>query len=163
MSVPLLKILLVAVVALFSSLVAFNNMTDYSSNFLFVQHVLSMDTTFPDNKGMWRSISSPFVHHIGYVAIILAELGVAIICWVGAFRLWQNRSDLQAFHRAKKTAITGLVLGILLWFGGFITVGGEWFLMWQSGTWNGQQASSNFVNALGIILIFLNMKDEKEL
>ena len=34
------KVVMVAAVALFASLVAFGNMTDYSTNFVFVQHVL---------------------------------------------------------------------------------------------------------------------------
>ena len=160
MSTRLLKIFLVFTVAVFSSLVAFNNVTDYGSNFSFVQHVLSMDTTFPENKAMWRSINSQLAHHIAYICIILAELCIAVFCWAGTFKLWQNRSDAQSFNRAKNTALTGLVLGILLWFGGFMTIGGEWYLMWQSSVWNGQQASSQFINALGIILIFLNMNDE---
>jgi predicted small integral membrane protein len=45
------KILLVASVALFTTLVVFNNITDYGSNYAFVEHVLRMDTVFPNNKG----------------------------------------------------------------------------------------------------------------
>src|SRR5918994_6470166 len=43
------KILMVLALAAFAFLVTFNNITDYGSNFAFVQHVLSMDTTFPGN------------------------------------------------------------------------------------------------------------------
>ena len=48
--IRLVKAVLVAAVALFFTLVAFGNVTDYGSNWLFVQHVLSMDTTFPDSN-----------------------------------------------------------------------------------------------------------------
>ena len=37
----------VAAIALFASLVAFGNLTDYNTNFAFVEHVLLMDTIFP--------------------------------------------------------------------------------------------------------------------
>jgi predicted small integral membrane protein len=37
----------------------------------------------------------------------------------------------------------------------FLTVGGEWFLMWQSHTWNGQDAAFRMFASLGIILIYL--------
>ena len=45
------KMLLLAGVALFYTLVVFNNLTDFDSNYQFVRHVLTMDTTFPGNNG----------------------------------------------------------------------------------------------------------------
>ena len=45
-AVRVAKIVLVAALALHASLVAFGNITDYGTNFSFVQHVLSMDTIF---------------------------------------------------------------------------------------------------------------------
>ena len=59
--------MLVWSIALFTTLVAFSNITDYDSNFFFVRHVLMMDTTFPDNKGLWRAIDSPLIHHAVYI------------------------------------------------------------------------------------------------
>jgi hypothetical protein len=53
------KIVMVACLAIFCLIVVFTNLTDYSTNFLFVKHVLSMDTTFPGNALMYRSITSP--------------------------------------------------------------------------------------------------------
>ena len=47
------KIFLLAGIALFYTLVVFNNLTDFDSNYQFVRHVLAMDTTFPGNRGMW--------------------------------------------------------------------------------------------------------------
>jgi predicted small integral membrane protein len=53
------KIILSLVLASFCLLVAFDNITDYGTNYLFVQHVMSMDTTFPGNALMYRSITNP--------------------------------------------------------------------------------------------------------
>ena len=39
------KILFLAVIALFFTLVAFTNITDFDTNYQFVRHVLAMDTT----------------------------------------------------------------------------------------------------------------------
>jgi Predicted small integral membrane protein (DUF2165) len=39
------KVVMVASLALFALLVTFDNLTDYDTNYAFVQHVLSMDTT----------------------------------------------------------------------------------------------------------------------
>jgi predicted small integral membrane protein len=53
------KVIMVASLALFALLVTFDNLTDYDTNYAFVSHVLSMDTTFPGNALMYRAITSP--------------------------------------------------------------------------------------------------------
>ena len=57
----LVKTSMVASIALFSLLVAFDNLVDYDSNYEFVRHTLSMDTTFPGNALGGRAITSPIV------------------------------------------------------------------------------------------------------
>ena len=155
------KVVLVWSVAFYASLVVFNNLTDYDSNYKFIYHVLRMDTTFPDNQVMWRAIESPLVHQAMYLLIILAEAGVAVLCWFGGFRLWRSINDPARFDEVKGIAILGLTLGILLWFVGFITIGGEWFSMWQSRTWNGQQAAFRLVVIIGIVLLYLVQPDQE--
>ncbi len=159
MPIRLSKIVFIAAIALFLTLVVFNNVTDYWSNFKFVKHVLSMDTTFPENSGMWRAMTSPIVHHIFYIGIILGEALAAFLCWKGAIGLFQNRQDVALFKTKKGPAIYGLTLSFLIWFVGFIAVGGEWFLMWQSSTWNGISAAFRIVTICGISLIYLLMPD----
>jgi predicted small integral membrane protein len=63
------------------------------------------------------------------------------------------------FNRAKNIAIAGLTLSLLQWFVAFISVGGEWFLMWQSKIWNGQDAAFRMFTSIGIILIVLIIPD----
>ena len=65
------KLFLLAALGLFYSLVVFNNLTDFNSNYQFVRHVLMMDTTFPGNHGMWRALASPGVHLVFYFAIVV--------------------------------------------------------------------------------------------
>jgi predicted small integral membrane protein len=153
------KVLLIWAVAFFSSLVVFNNLTDYASNYMFVSHVLRMDTTFPGNRSMWRAINAPFLHHAFYWIIILAETAIALLCWLGGFRLFRSINDADRFNKAKGIAIAGLTMGLLLWFTGFITVGGEWFLMWQSEHWNGQEAAFRLAVIFGIVLLYLVQSD----
>ena len=56
-------------------------------------------------------------------------------------------------------ATLGLAAGMLFWFFGFIVVGGEWFQMWQSQIWNGQEAAFRFIASLGLFLVFLSFDD----
>ena len=45
--------------------------------------------------------------------------------------LWHVRSDAARFNRAKRLVHIGAALGFLVWFFGFLVVGGEWFQMWS--------------------------------
>ncbi|QPC41724.1 DUF2165 domain-containing protein [Kaustia mangrovi] len=160
MTIRLSKALLVLLIGLFALLVGANNIVDYESNFAFVQHVLSMDTTFPDNALMWRAITDETVHHAAYWLIIIGELVTGGLCVLGALALLAaSRSDADRFNAAKRLAVCGLTLGFALWFFGFMTVGAEWFLMWQSQTWNGQQAAFRFIVCIGLVLVYLNARD----
>ncbi len=161
MTLRAMKILLVLAVALFYTLVVFNNITDYRSNYEFVRHVLIMDSTFPGNNGMWRAINTPWVHTAFYLSIIAWEFVTMVLSWWGGVRLarafWASGLD---FQRAKTVATAGLTLGLLKWLVAFLTVGGEWFLMWQSKAWNGQDAAfRNFV-VVGIVLLLLLIQPE---
>ena len=156
----IVKSLLVAAVGLFALLVALNNVLDYGSNFQFVQHVLSMDSTFPGNALMGRAITAPWAHHAGYALIIATEAATGLLCAWGAWRLLQHRhAPGDQYLQSKTPATAGLTLGILLWFTGFLTVGAEWFLMWQSADWNGQQPAFRFVMVLLGVLIFLHQPE----
>jgi predicted small integral membrane protein len=158
--VRLAKIAMVASLAAFALLVAFDNVIDYGTNYLFVQHVLSMDTTFPDSTLRWRAITSPALWQAGYALIIAGEAATGLCFAAGTIALLRAlRADAGAFQRAKRLALAGASMGFLVWFLGFMVVGGEWFQMWQSGTWNGQQAAFRFYLTLLAVAIFVNQPD----
>ncbi len=151
------RICFVVAVALFFTLVAYGNVTDYGSNFLFVTHVLSMDDTFKSPSLMGRALTSPQAHHAAYAFIIAWQTLTALLCWWGAIKLWRARAGSpDTFHQAKNLALIGLSAGALLYAVGFITVGGEWFAMWQSQTWNGQEKAHIFLMFIGLALLHLN-------
>lgn len=110
---------------------------------------------------MWRALRSPLVHHVAYGAIIATELLVALLCWIGAAKLYRTRTEPESFHQEKKFAICGITTGILLWFTGFMSIGGEWFLMWQSATWNGQESAFRLVVIMGIALVYLTAPENQ--
>ena len=154
------KIVMVACLAVFCLLVAFNNLTDYGTNHHFVKRVLSMDTTFPDNALMYRSVTHPGLWHLAYWLIIAGQIVAGILFAAGAIRLWQARAGPgDAFNRAKGFTIAGALAAFLLWFFGFMVIGGEWFVMWQSETWNGQDAAFRFYVTALAVLIFVNQAD----
>jgi predicted small integral membrane protein len=155
------KIAMVAAIAFFATLVAFGNLTDYGTNLAFVQHVLSMDTVFPSSTIGYRAITDPGLHHAAYAIIIAAEAATAVLCWMGAIALARCiRADAATFQRAKTFAVLGLTLGFLLWQVGFMSIGGEWFGMWQSSQWNGVPSAFRFVMVIVAVLIFVAMRDD---
>ena len=156
------KIVSMAMITLWLALVAFGNITDYSSNLVFVQHVLAMDSIFPDAAIHYRAIHSPLLQHVAYVLIIVTETLAAGLCGIGTWRMARARlAPAAAFHRAKRLAIAGLTLGLLLWLGGFMAIGGEWFGMWMSSQWNGLASAFRFVVVLFAALIFLGQREEQ--
>jgi predicted small integral membrane protein len=158
--VRLAKIAMVAAIALFATIVAFGNVTDYGTNLAFVQHVLSMDTIFERSTIRYRAITSPALQHLAYAIIIATEALTALLCWIGAWMLLRRRNaDAAAFNRAKAFAITGLTVGFLLWQLGFMTIGGEWFGMWQSKSWDGVPSAFRFVMVIMAVLIFVALPD----
>jgi predicted small integral membrane protein len=150
------KILPLAAISLFFTLVAFTNITDFDTNYQFVRHVLAMDTTFPDSHTTWRAIRSPAIHLAFYIGIILWETLSALLGWAGAIALLRARhASPAAFASAKRTGTPALTAGLLLWLLAFTAIGGEWFLMWQSRDWNGQQAAFRMFTTEALILILL--------
>ena len=73
MMTRLAKLLLLAGIAFYYTLVVFNNLTDFNSNYEFIRHVLSMDSTFAGNHAMWRAMPWPAMHLIFYWTIIVCE------------------------------------------------------------------------------------------
>jgi predicted small integral membrane protein len=154
------KTLLLFAVALFYTFVVFNNLTDYNSNFQFIRHVLMMDSTFPGNRGMWRALNQPAWHTVFYVTIITWETVTMILCWWGGLRLARAlRGTAEKFYQAKRIGIAALTLSLLMWLVAFLSVGGEWFLMWQSKTWNGQDAAFRMFTVIGIVLLLLALPE----
>ena len=70
------------------------------------------------------------------------------------------KKDAITFHASKNWAIAGIITGILIWFVGFEVIGGEWFEMWQSATWNGLAAAERLLMFLAFVLILLHLKEE---
>jgi len=138
---------LVGLNALFILLVAFGNITDFETNQAFVHHVLSMDTAnfgAPVGQGldsavMWHAVGSNPLQNAAYVGIIAWELlaGVAL----AAATIWWFAGSVRRRTRARALATIGLTMIVVLFVGGFLAVGGEWFQMWRSSDWNGSEAA----------------------
>ncbi|MFG2940188.1 DUF2165 domain-containing protein [Streptomyces sp. NPDC048282] len=143
---------LTGTVALYIALVAFGNITDFGTNQAFVQHVLAMDTTFKDDDLMWRAVTDKGLENTAYILIIAWETLAALVLIAGTV-LWFRRDDA----RARRLSTYGLLMLVLLFGAGFIGIGGEWFSMWQSKTWNGLDAATRVLVLTGIALVVVQL------
>ena len=159
MTIRVSKALLLFALGFYYTLVVFNNTNDYNSNLTFVRHVLLMDTTFPGNHGMWRAIHAPAVP-LMFATIVCWEIVTGVLLWWAGVRLIRNlHASAAAFNAAKKLGVVALTLSLLMWLTAFLSVGNEWFLMWQSKEWSGESGAQHMFAIAAFILIYLVMPD----
>jgi len=149
------KTALVATIALIMTLVALGNLTNYDANAAFVHHVLAMDTIFPGSHLLWRAITDPTAQTIAYDGIIAWEILCALVTLAATVALALGASDAERFGTAAPLAVLGVTMVLVLFGAGFIAIGGEWFLMWQSSTWNGTESAFRYFTAAGLTLLIL--------
>ena len=154
------KLALLAGVGLYYTLVVLGNLTDFGTNYEFVRHVLSMDSTMPGNHEMWRAITSPSLHLAFYWSVILWEAATAALVWWGLVALIRAlRRPASVFNAQKRIAIVALTVSLLMWLVAFLAIGGEWFEMWQSSMWNGQEEAFRMFVVVGVVFLVLLQPD----
>src|SRR5215472_13484344 len=100
--VRITKITMVAALAAFAFIVAYDNVVDYGSNYEFVKHVLSMDTTFSANALKDRAISNETIWHAAYALIIGVEAVTGLLLAFGALALLVRlKSPAAIFNHTK--------------------------------------------------------------
>ena len=156
-SLPGIATIFTAIMALYMTLVAFGNITDFGTNQQFVSHVLEMDTTFNDDDVMWRAVENDTLQNMGYVGVIVWETLAALVLWYGAWQLLRRLLGGGDWTQARRLASAGLLMVVLLFGLGFITVGGEWFSMWQSSEWNGLEPALQNVILAALALVFVHL------
>jgi predicted small integral membrane protein len=158
-NLPAVTTILTAIMASYMTLVAFGNITDFGTNQAFVQNVFDMGTTFNDPDLMWRAIENDTIANVAYLGIIVWETLTALVLWWGVVRL------IVGFRNDDWDGALGLLMMMILFAFGFITIGGEWFAMWQSSQWTGlDPALQNFILAgTSLILLHLPSRDWTDL
>ena len=156
------KLALLAGIGLYYTLVVLGNLTDFGTNYEFVRHVLLMDSTVPGNHEMWRAVQSPYLHLAFYWSIIAWEAATMVLVWWGLAALIRAMGRSAAeFNVQKRIAIVALTLSLIMWLVGFLVIGGEWFSMWQSRTWNGQEEAFRMFVVVSLVLLLLLQPDSE--
>src|SRR5262245_99571 len=110
---------------------------------------------------MYRATTNENSWRIAYALIIAMEGSTALLLVVGALVLLTRLgAPAEAFNRSKVWAVAGLTVGFGLWFFGFMVIAGEYFAMWQSKVWNGQDAAFRIAMVPLGMLIFVRLPDD---
>jgi predicted small integral membrane protein len=155
------KVILMAYISFFGLLVMFHNFTDYSSNYEYVAHILSMDTTQVNDNIRYRAIDSPMLHHRIYWFVITMEVIYTACCLVGTYHLYRKINEsADVFHEAKKLSIIGLLIAIFIYYVCLQVIGVEWFDMDTSQTWNAKDWARHIVDFILPLMIYIALKVE---
>lgn len=164
MILRIIKIVLLLSYGVVIGLDGFNNLVQPGSGFLEVQHVMSMDTTGDDPAYMWRSVDNETLQAIGYGGMIALQLLCGLLIFWAAWRMARTiRCTAASFERAKSMGYLGLGLSVALWLGGFLGLGGYWFMMWLSSSFNATDGSfQQAVSALLVLLVLMHRENDPE-
>lgn len=155
-----MKITVLAALALFFTLLVFNNLTNFDSNFKSLKSVFEMEGVFDTHLISWRSISNETIQKAAIVFIIAWQILTALLCWTGAAVMFRNvNADPEIFSQSKKMALAGLTAGFLFFMVGFVIIGSEWFNMWQSMWKNLQLKTLVYSILLLVCMIFISNKE----
>lgn len=155
----MIKIILVAGTALLLSFAVLGNVTMPDVGFGAVKTAVGMETTFKHPGAMWRAITNPLLVYAIFGCIVLVEASAAVLCWIGAGRMWAARRDNASFHRATGMARLGLGVTAALYFVGWLVFAGEWFAMWQSQQLNVLPDAFRYFASAMLILFLVSEKE----
>ena len=71
----------------------------------------------------------------------------------------RKQQDLDLGNGARDVAVIALMTSLLMWLVAFLDVGGEWFLMWQSQIWNGQEEAFRMFTIVGVVFLVVVQRE----
>ena len=148
---------IVLMAAAYFLVVAFDNITNPTnpsgSNWPFVKGVLGGQGTPADNGFEWRFIDQTWFDVLAYIGIIAGETLAGITLFIGGILGLRRSRTADGWEPPQRWTFVGAFLGLMVFFFGFITVGGNWFIMYENAKWNG--LSPAFQNTVTTLLAAL--------
>jgi predicted small integral membrane protein len=150
--------LVVLMVAAYYLVVGFDNITNptnpNASNWPFVQGVISGDGVPADSGFQWRFIDATWFQAISYVLVMTMETLTGVILLVAGVKGLRAAPSSARWDRAQKWTLVGGLLGLGIFFFGFMVVGGNWFIMYLNAKWNGlEPAFQNSVMTVSMMIL----------
>ena len=161
MSIRYLKILLVVFVGLSGWLLVAGNIANWYSGLEHVRYVLSMEGHEVYGTHIFPPVTNSALVTLAYLIILSGEFLVGALSLKGAWDLFSARGEsAEVFSAAKKYAVLGTGMAMVVWYGGFVVIGGTLFQMWQT-TLGDASFDGAFVFAAGggLVLLIVSSSD----
>lgn len=151
-----LKVLLVAMVALWGLIGFMGNLAELDVAYEAVYSVTTMPA-FEAGEGPPWATDSPIVIWLGVAWIVLGKLVAVLFCGWGAIAMLRTiRADPVRFKEAKRWAVLGCGLALAVLFGGFIVIGEMFYLMFMDpGSERAAAAAFRYGGFIALIMIFV--------
>jgi predicted small integral membrane protein len=156
LNMRMLKIVLVMLPALQMLQIGLNNAFNFSGVLRETGYVMGMTgaTLVPDM--MWRATENPVMIYAGSLFIVFAELLMACLLSFGAYQMWQARTlDKGSFNTAKRYVLWGCLCGLILFYGGFLVVAGNWFFLWATPAAGSLETAFRYATLIFLIMLFI--------
>lgn len=162
MDVRLLKTIFVAIIALLCLAYASQNIVNLDAAYASFAYVMSNadHVAYPDS--FMPAITSPVLLWTTLTVVVACEILAGLFAAKGAISMWSARNGSAGeFRQAKKYALLGCALGIIVWLGFFGVFGGAVFQMWQTEIGTGSMDGAfQFFMSCAVVFIIVSMADE---
>jgi predicted small integral membrane protein len=151
--------LCVLMVAAYYLVVGFDNITNPTNpnagNWPFVQGVISGDGVPADSGFEWRFIDATWFQAIAYIGVMTAETITGFLLLIAGIKGLRASPTCPRWGQAQKWTYAGGILGLAVFFLGFMVIGGNWFIMYLNSKWNGLEPAfqNSAMTALMLVLV----------
>jgi predicted small integral membrane protein len=155
------KMVLIAWVAIFAFLSGIFDLVHWGNTVEAVGMVTSMNS-WPGGATSWKAINSALLNGLGALWIIGGDLTAAVLCIAGVARLWRARYAHEGeFALAKRIALAGCGVLVIMLFGGFIVLAEAWFELWRSDALRGPvlDTAYRYLGSILLIALFVASKE----
>lgn len=161
MAIRQLKIIFVALIALMCLFYFTQNVVNLDACYMAFAYVMGAidHQIYPDQ--VIPAIQNPALVWFALVIVVGLELMAGLCAARGAVDLWRARKAPSAgFNAAKTYALIGCGLGIVIWLGMFMVLGGALFIMWQTDVGRGSLENAfQFFGACALIYMIVSAED----
>jgi predicted small integral membrane protein len=149
--------LFVLMVAAYYFIVGFDNITNptnpNASNWPFVQGVISGDGVPADSGFEWRFIDATWFQAVAHIGVMTAETITGILLLIAGVKGLRASRTRPRWGHAQKWTFAGGILGLAVFFLGFMVIGGNWLIMYLNSKWNGLEPA--FQNSVMTVLMLI--------
>ena len=156
-----LKIALVAAVGLLAGFWFLNNLLNWETAHGAVAYTLSQADQGGYPVHILPPINSDVATTVVLLTIVIGEGAAGVLALAGAYRMWSSRSlDDSQFDAAKRFAVLGTGIAVLVWFLLFQVLGGTLILMGQAeGLVSSLEGAFRFAGYSFLTLIYLSIPE----